>query len=265
MRNQLIVLLILIISTVGCKTSENKEQKEIEPEKITDSHNSRNSLDWSGTYRGTLPCADCEGILIEIQLHQDSTYDLARKYKGESEEVLRQSGSFKWDNSGNKITLITDEQSETNQYQVGENQLIKLDVSGKRIQSEFSEMYSLKKLDFDQKITEKYWKLIELRGEKISVNENQQREAHFILKEDNNRVTGHGGCNFFNGSYQLGAHNQVEFSQMVSTRMACMDITYEGDYLKIFEIADNYTIKDDTLSLNKARMAPLAKFVSVYF
>lgn len=265
MRNQFIILLILTLSIVSCKITQNKVPKEKEAVEVTTSHNSRNSLDWNGTYRGAMPCADCEGILVEIKLNRDLSYDLARKYKGKGEEVYRQSGNFKWDDSGNKITLINDEQSETNQYQVGENQLIKLDTSGKSIESEFSEMYTLKKAGFDQQITEKYWKLIELRGEKIAVNEHQKREAHFILKEDNNRVTGHGGCNFFNGAYQLGEHNAIEFSKMVSTRMACMDIVYEGDYLKIFELADNYTIKEDTLSLNKARMAPLAKFVSVYF
>lgn len=267
MRSQLTILaiLILMLGTFSCKTTQDKAQNESDAERAASSHNSRNSLDWDGTYRGTMPCADCEGILTELRLNQDFTYTLAQKYQGGSEEVFRESGNFKWDESGSKITMITDEQPGANQYQVGENQLIKLDASGKRIQSELAEMYILKKVDFDQKITEKYWKLIELRGERIAVDENPQREPHFILKEENNSVTGHGGCNFFKGTYKLEGNNRIQFSEMVSTRMACMDIVYESAYLNVFELADNYTIKEDTLALNKARMAPLAKFVSVYF
>lgn len=48
------------------------------------------------------------------------------------------------------------------------------------------------------------------------------------------------------------------------TRMACIKPTVEEAFIKVLETADNYTVKNDTLQLNKARMAPLAKFVAVY-
>ncbi|MDE5451088.1 copper resistance protein NlpE N-terminal domain-containing protein, partial [Elizabethkingia meningoseptica] len=35
---------------------------------IDDSHNAQNSLDWAGTYEGTVPCADCPGIKTTITL-----------------------------------------------------------------------------------------------------------------------------------------------------------------------------------------------------
>ena len=31
-------------------------------------HNSRNALDWAGTYEGVLPCADCPGIQTRLSL-----------------------------------------------------------------------------------------------------------------------------------------------------------------------------------------------------
>lgn len=34
----------------------------------------------------------------------------------------------------------------------------------------------------------------------------------------------------------------------------------ESDFLRVLEEADNYVITGDTLVLNKARMAPLARF-----
>lgn len=42
--------------------------------------------------------------------------------------------------------------------------------------------------------------------------------------------------------------------------MACVDMATEQEFKKILEIVDNYTINDKKLSLNKARMAPLAIF-----
>jgi heat shock protein HslJ len=37
----------------------------------------------------------------------------------------------------------------------------------------------------------------------------------------------------------------------------------ETQFLKVLEMADNYTIAGDNLVLNRARMAPLARFKSV--
>jgi uncharacterized lipoprotein NlpE involved in copper resistance len=48
-------------------------------------HNSRNSLDWAGVYKGTLPCADCEGIQEEIRLNDDLTYEMVSTYLGKGE------------------------------------------------------------------------------------------------------------------------------------------------------------------------------------
>jgi heat shock protein HslJ len=42
--------------------------------------------------------------------------------------------------------------------------------------------------------------------------------------------------------------------------MACPDMELQDRFMKALEMADNYTIAENVLSLNKARMAPLAKF-----
>jgi heat shock protein HslJ len=114
-------------------------------------------------------------------------------------------------------------------------------------------------------IVEKYWKLIEIRGQKVTTENFAAKEPHLILKSADNRVTGNGGCNSFFGTYELQANvNRISFSKIGSTKMACMKPTVEDDFLNVLETVDNYTIKNDTLQLNKARMAPLAKFVAVY-
>jgi len=48
--------------------------------------------------------------------------------------------------------------------------------------------------------------------------------------------------------------------------MACPDADInESEILKVFELADNYTVKDDQLMLHVGERAPLAVFEAVYF
>lgn len=113
-------------------------------------------------------------------------------------------------------------------------------------------------------LQEKYWKLIEIRGQKVT-SENYFKEPHFILKAKENRITGNSGCNSFSGTYELTTEtNRIAIYNTAMTRMACIKPTVEEAFIKVLETADNYTVKNDTLQLNKARMAPLAKFVAVY-
>lgn len=118
----------------------------------------------------------------------------------------------------------------------------------------------------DAAIVEKYWKLKTLNGKTISMTKNQEHEVHFILKTNDNSVKGFAGCNTFGGQYTLEDNNRIDLSDMVTTLKICEDVDFnEAEFLKIFELADNYTITDDVLSLNVGRRAPLAIFEAVYF
>jgi hypothetical protein len=46
--------------------------------------------------------------------------------------------------------------------------------------------------------------------------------------------------------------------------MACPNLETETHFFKALQMADNYILNGDTLILNKARMAPLARFEAVY-
>ena len=124
---------------------------------------------------------------------------------------------------------------------------------------------SMKKNTTANEITGKYWKLIELNGKKIEWTEDTKREPHIILKADN-KVNGHGGCNGFHGSFEMQAGNRIKFSQVASTLMACLNMEIEDQFFKSLSEVDNYTISEDGkyLSLNKAKMSPLARFEVVY-
>ncbi len=114
----------------------------------------------------------------------------------------------------------------------------------------------------ENSFTNKYWKLIMLENKKVSKSKNQEREAYFILKPENKTIAGFSGCNTFNGMYTLEAGWRIRFSQMASIMKACPDVDVnESEFLKVFELTDNYTIHGDTLSLNVGRRSPLAVFV----
>ncbi len=49
----------------------------------------------------------------------------------------------------------------------------------------------------------------------------------------------------------------------MSTKMACENMDVEYGLSKALSAADNYSLQGDNLSLNKARMAPLARFKAV--
>lgn len=113
-------------------------------------------------------------------------------------------------------------------------------------------------------IVEKYWKLIEINGHKEGQTVDGAKEAHMILSVKDNRVHGNGGCNSYSGTYEISEGNRIRFSQIASTKMACLHHHHEDEFFRILGEVDNYTLQDEILSLNKARMAPLARLQAVY-
>lgn len=117
--------------------------------------------------------------------------------------------------------------------------------------------------EINYSLTETYWKLTELRGQPVTTPEGQ-KEMYLIIKKDGNLVNGFGGCNSFSGTYtaQEGIF-RIKFSQMIATLMACANMEKEKEFMDVLQQTDNYAIKGKALSLNKAKMAPLARFEAV--
>lgn len=134
---------------MGCNESP-KTQTIVTEQEITmdsvisDEHNSANSLNIQGVYKGILPCADCKGIETELAVNPDKTYVRRIKYLGKDDKIYGVKGTYTWNSAGNIITLsgINDG---PNQYFVGENILIQLDMSGNRITGKLAEKYVLNK------------------------------------------------------------------------------------------------------------------------
>lgn len=266
MKNLLFVGAIFILTASSCSLFKKSSNQDQVVEQILPVHNSRNSLDWSGTYRGIVPCADCPGIKTEITLYNDLKYIFSRQYLGESDSVYVEKGSFSWNEAGSEITLNKGgSESDTKHFFVGENMLIMLDASGNKINGDLAENYKLTRLSAGVSITNKYWKLIELGGKEIRNPDVREKEAHVILADDESRAYGNTGCNFFNGNYELINHKLISFSPLASTRMYCHDVEHEGDFLMMFERAKSYKNVEDTLHLFDAEENLLGVFVWDFF
>jgi len=105
--------------------------------------NSKTSVDWAGTYEGTLPCADCEGIKTIITLNQDDTFVINSEYIGKNNKS-EDKGNISWTDDGNKISF-TSKDGQTTLFQVAENKLIQLDQEGNKITGSMADLYVLAK------------------------------------------------------------------------------------------------------------------------
>ncbi len=242
--------MVIAFAIAACQTKKAASNEDADP-----AHNSMNSVDWTGTYQGTLPCADCPGIRYTITLNDDDTYLLKTRYLEKSDSVFTESGTFAWDQTGGKITLA----DRGEKFQVGENQLFHLDMEGNRITGNLAEHYVLARVT-DQ-LTDRYWKLIEVGGQAV-VDGSTQKEPYIQLNSEDNRLEATGGCNGMGGTYELKEPTRISFSQLIGTLMACENMEVENGLKRALESADSYHVQGDTLQLFRARMAPLAKFVA---
>lgn len=219
--------------------------------------NSRNAPDWPGTYVGTLPCADCEGIRMRIALRADGTFTRSLTYLGSATQPSSDTGTFAWDASGAQIELAA---NDAQRYQVGENALIHLDRNGQRIAGDDAAAYRLAKIVADPRLENRRWQLVELNGRPVDATADRPA-AFFELDGAQSRITGNASCNRFFGNYDLTAGNRLQFAPDIgATLMACAELERERQFLEMLAHVDNYSTGDGMLSLNRARIAPLARF-----
>ncbi len=141
-----LAMLVLYSCGNSSKTSEQEVASVDEFSKIAknmnDEHNAKNSLDIIGTYKGTLPTASGEGMQVVITLN-DNAFTKTTTYIGKKDSTSEEKGNFSWNVEGNTITL--DGIDSPNQYFVGENTLIQLDMEGNRIVGNLADKYVLRK------------------------------------------------------------------------------------------------------------------------
>ncbi len=248
-----IIIVAFVIGVVACNSS----QKPNTNKSITVGDNSMVSLDWNGTYQGILPCADCVGIRTQLTLNNDLTFVLMTQYSGKNDSVFKEVGKFVWNENGSSITL---DNKNKQAYQVGENILFHLDKSGKRITGDLSDRYILEKEKAE--ISGKYWKLVRLNGHKIVPG---KREPFIQFATENSLVGGNNGCNNFSGSFELTDTNRIKFSKIMTTKMACVGINTEEQFMIVLENTTSFALTANELILQDENETSLAKFEADFF
>ncbi|WP_087543904.1 copper resistance protein NlpE [Acinetobacter sp. WCHA29] len=154
MKKSIIAISLASLVLAACSKTENKKVEEQTPattETVSEAtvadtaHTAENALDWNGTYKGILPCADCEGIKTELELNSDKTYEIKETYLGKGDgKPFESKGSFQFDNKNSSIIEL-DKAGDSRKYFVAEGYLKALDMDGKEITGDLADKYQLKK------------------------------------------------------------------------------------------------------------------------
>lgn len=141
MKKKTLLLLLGCAAIAGCQSTEGSRADTPEmTSAIADSaHNSRNSLDWIGVYKGMVPCGDCEGTNILLELDKDGSYMMSRNHIGKMSIAVMEEGKVMWNDAGSQITI------DDLIFQVRENQLLLLGGDGKPAFDEKGETFLLNK------------------------------------------------------------------------------------------------------------------------
>lgn len=253
--NRLLFLVVLLLSATAISSCNSANSNKSPDAQVPDQHTAQTSLDWQGTYSGNLPCADCERIEMELTLNDDQSYRLiSRHVKGSQTVSDTLQGKFQW--QGNKVHLegIPDNER-SSQFKIEEDQVRYLDMEGNPVTGSLAQNYVLTK-NGNKEVEDKRWQLAELEGKPVNGSPNK----HFIIfHSKEGRAEAKANCNTISLPYTIKNKLQLRFRQGLTTLMACPD-SLEQEFLRVLSVVDNLSSDGKTLSLNRARMAPLARF-----
>ena len=297
MKAKFLLFSMLFSICIGCQKQTKEDNSTKDSIATVDSikangHNAQNSLDYIGTYKGILPCADCEGLETMIEIHENNTYTIKTKYNGKGDKIFQQRGTFSWNKQGNTI-VFEGIKNAPNQYFVAENSLIQLDMEGKKITGDFAKDYILSKqnssnievettedkniaVDLNDRmkaqtvikkvnpaigkfpLAETKWKLIALNGK--AVVDAKQNDFYIKLNSKDGQFSAFAGCNNFGGSYFMKSAFTLSFSKIISTMMVCPNMKFETRFSSMLSQVNSYSINNNILQFKSEKKVTLAIF-----
>lgn len=216
------VILLALVTAVSAAQQSGAGVPSAQPAGI---HNSRNSLDWAGTYEGVFSCSGCPGTRTRLTLNRDGSYRLITQRQGSQNAEKSVSGVFTWQPSGNAITL--DKRGGRQQFSVGEGRLTLLRPGTSASQSSAANlMLTLAAPDsqtVEQQLGRYRWTLVSAGDAEnhpiAGLPPAQDRAVVFTFAES--RLNVQGPCNRLMGGYQISATNTLTVDIRASTNMAC--------------------------------------------
>ncbi|QRN41228.1 MAG: copper resistance protein NlpE [Neisseriaceae bacterium] len=113
---------LLLLIACQSKNTQSQESNLEQETAVIQANTIEDSSNWSGTYKGEFPCADCSGIKIALTLNQDKTYSLVEEYQTDKTDnsTFTTNGTFTF--HANNPSLITlDEKGDSRVFFIGQN------------------------------------------------------------------------------------------------------------------------------------------------
>lgn len=130
------ITLFALLLFVSCSTSKKPT-------------NETTSTDISGTsWKGTIPCADCEGIAVQLAFHPDNTFQETYVYLGKNVSPFVDKG--KWSVTKDGFITITGSDQRKSYFKMAGSQLQMLNSDRQEAESPFKEMYFLNKMEGEE-------------------------------------------------------------------------------------------------------------------
>lgn len=240
MRYYKILLPTLLLYIAACNPTNKAEETVAvpEPRKV------------AGQYGGTIPCASCQGIVYNIDLKADSTYQTEMVYLGESVAPYIEQGTYYYIND--HVIALQKDSAIPSFIQIEEKSLRMLDGDTQIIQGDLADMYVLKagKAKASASVTQAAttatlsgkWILKSLGGRDVSAADFARELPFMEFDANQKRMAGYDGCNRTGGNYTIEG-NTLKFAALFSTRMAC--ITRRGDEFTAFLNRNTFTYSID--------------------
>lgn len=146
-KTNLIVIACCALALMGCgnksKSSNNNAQETHQHDHDHDhDHDHAAEASLFGTYKGTLPAADCPGINQTLTLNQDNTFTLNSEYIDRKGSNTNESGSFQ---VAGEIVTLTPQNGKASHYKIGEGTVTLLTPEKQAITGDLADQYILKK------------------------------------------------------------------------------------------------------------------------
>ncbi len=137
----------IVLTTAGC---DNKSTGPASEQTVNHVAGANLYSEMAGVYSDTLPCADCPGIVTDLTLKPDTTFELQERrlvYEGRSVKSESYTGVFSFTDDFKKMKLTsTNGGGHTRIFEVGKNFLLATDIANSGIGN------SDLTLDFQEKI-----------------------------------------------------------------------------------------------------------------
>ena len=128
---------------VSCGNKQNTDNQEATVDTVAMAEPTPAPTPISGTFEGTLPCADCSGIKTELVIGEDGKFKLTETYMAKKEKQFVSEGEIVR-GEGGRFSL-TDKDGTVRQYELTDNTIAVLNAEGKKAEGELADKYILTK------------------------------------------------------------------------------------------------------------------------